>query len=419
MDVAMLDEARLRSDVTAFLGADAALMADPWPMWEAVRHAGPVFEAAGMYWVTGFETGRTLLQDPVRLSSDANRRGSRNLELRSSMTAAQRSAFDEINDFAAMFVVKTDGEQHDRLRRIAQRSFTPARIAALQAATGRYVDAMLTSIAEQDEPDFMQLAYRVPLMIIGDLLGVPDEDRELIKDWSTAWFQFRHLPDDRILTSAQAGRDFLAYVKAMIDDHRRHDSGGLIADLLNAERDDRLASEELAAMFFVLLFAGHETTTNLIGTGMLELIRHPDQWQALVDDPSLMSNAVEELLRFVTPVQWSDRLAQVDIEIEGMTIPAESSVAIALACANRDPSVFTHPDMLDVRREDARRHLSFAFGPHFCLGAHLARLEAEIAFRAVAARFPDIALRTDDLRWRGAALLRGIAALPVVLDQRD
>jgi cytochrome P450 len=410
---ATIDPSQLRADIGTLLGAHPDFLADPWPVWRSLREVGPVFEAAGVHWVSGYEAARTMLQDPARFSSDSTRRGSRAIELRSMMTVEQRSAFDEINDFAARFVVNCDGDRHDRLRRIAQRSFTPARIAALQAATARYADDILTSLAADDEADFMELAYRVPLMIIGDLLGVPDGDQQLIKDWSNVWFQFRYQPDDRILTSAQAGREFLAYVNGMIDEHRRHARDGLIAALLDAERHDRLDTDELAAMFFVLLFAGHETTTNLIGTGMLELLRRREQWERIVADPDLAPNAVEELLRFVTPVQWANRYAQEDVEVDGAAIPAGSSIAVALACANRDPSVFSDPDALDVRREEARKHVSFAFGPHFCLGAHLARLEAEITFRMVATRFPDIGLVTNDLGWRGAAPLRGLGALPV------
>jgi cytochrome P450 len=168
-------------------------------------------------------------------------------------------------------------------------------------------------------------------------------------------------------------------------------------------------------MFFVLLFAGHETTTNLIGTGTYELLRHHDQWDLLCADPGLLPNAVEELVRFVAPVQYAERYLLEDTEVAGVRLPAGTSVNAALASANRDPAVFDDPERLDVRRAEAGRHLAFGFGTHFCLGAHLARLEGRIALAELTRRFPAIELATDAPEWRGAPMLRGLAALPVTL----
>jgi cytochrome P450 len=398
------------------LAAAPDAIADPWPIWHGLRERGPVVEAAGAYWITRHAEVKAVFRDDVRFSSDARRQGTRADHLRSQMTSAQRSAFDELAEFRSLFVVMTDGAAHDRLRRIAHRAFTPRRIAELEAATTRYVTQLLDELAEQDEPDLMQLSFRLPLMIIGDLLGVPDADRRQIKEWSDTWYEHATTPDDRIFRSLRAMRDFRAYVEAMLDEHRTApDVTSLVAALVGAEHDERLTADELAAMFFVLIFAGHETTTNLIGTGTYELLRNRSQWELLRADPARTPQAVEELLRHVSPVQWNNRLALVDVTVGDTTIPAGATVLPSPACANRDERVFEEPDRLDLRRRDAGQHLAFGFGKHFCLGASLARLEAAVAIGALATRFPQLELATDTVTWRGAPSLRGLAALPVRL----
>ncbi|MCR5879586.1 cytochrome P450 [Phenylobacterium sp. J367] len=172
---------------------------------------------------------------------------------------------------------------------------------------------------------------------------------------------------------------------------------------------------ELCAMFVVLLFAGHETTTNLIGTGLLSLLQHRDQWDLLCAEPDLMRPAVEELVRYVSPVQYLGRHMVAPVEIEGIRLEAGDSVLLMIAAANRDPEVFDDPDRLNIRREGGQFHLGFGMGAHVCLGSHLARMEAVSAFRALSARYPDLSLARVDLAWRGNAKLRSLAALPVHL----
>jgi cytochrome P450 len=211
--------------------------------------------------------------------------------------------------------------------------------------------------------------------------------------------------------------EFRTYLDETLDEHRRtHDRSGLLAALMDAE-GDQLTSEELAANFVMLLLAGHETTTNLIGIGLFELLRHPDQWQALRDAPERVPSAVEELLRFVTPVQWVVRVPADDFEHGGVAIPQGQLVFLLLAAANRDPTAFSDPERLDITRSDETRHLAFGLGPHFCLGTSLARLEGRIAFEALVSRFPAMELAADNLRWRGNARLRGLESLPIALGQ--
>jgi cytochrome P450 len=201
--------------------------------------------------------------------------------------------------------------------------------------------------------------------------------------------------------------------------HRRNrGSSALVAALLDASEGDRLADDELAAMFVVLLFAGHETTTNLLGTGLLELLRHPDQWALLREDPELVPSAVEELLRWVAPIQWLARVVTQDTELGGERVGEGETVVAVLACANRDPEVFDRPQQLDVTRSDSREHLSLGFGPHFCLGASLTRLEGAVVFETLRSRFPKVELAGDTFDWRGSSMFRGLSGLPVALGVR-
>jgi cytochrome P450 len=253
-------------------------------------------------------------------------------------------------------------------------------------------------------------------MIIADLLGVPPADREQIHRWSDTIGRNRGGTEPGPLMDAHAAMlEFHAYVEAMLVEHRGRPVGGLVSSLVDAEQQESLTAKELAVMFQMLLFAGHETTTNLIGSGLLALLSNPCEWRALHAHPELVPNAVEELLRYVTPVQHSSRVALVDVEIAGTAIRAGTTVRLLTAAANRDPEVFVDPDRLDVRRENARDHLALGFGLHFCLGASLARLEGALALGRIAERFPELELATDDLHWTGSATLRRLESLPVSL----
>jgi len=396
------------------LETDPELLANPWPLWDDLREQAPVVEAGPMFLVTRHALVKEVQRDAVRFSNDSRRRGSRAEAIKESLTPERRAAWQEIMDFHGLWMQGADDPMHSRLRNIAIRAFTPARIRELADNMRMYVDEVIESMAGQDEVDLMNLALDIPLMIITDMLGVPPADRELVKGFSRKWFEFQFVKDDRIFISVEAQRGLQAYVDGMIDEHRRNpDRTTLVAALIGAEHDERLTAPELAALFFLLLFAGHETTTNLIATGMMELLSRPEQWRALVDDPGLVPHAVEEMLRYVSPVQFLTRFTLEDLELEGTPIPAGATVSTMLAAANRDPRVFAEPESFDIRRTDANDHMAFGFGPHYCLGASLSRIEGTIAVEALARRLPDLELATDTFEWRGGATLRGLAALPV------
>jgi len=397
-----------------FFETDDDLVADPWPLWAQLQEMAPVVESGPLYLVTRFAGVKDVFRRHEVFSSDSRRRGTRTIAFRESLTPERRAAWDEIAEFHALWMVTTDDPVHARLREVVHRAFTPRRIALLEQATRQYVDEAIADMAGDDTVDLMRLALDVPLFIVTDLLGVPIEDRELIKGYARQWFEFQFVTDDRVFISLQAQRNLQGYVDEMIAAQRRNPNPtSLVQAFMGAEHEHRLDPREMAANFFLFLFAGHETTTNLIATGMMEVLSRPEQWRRLVDDRTLIPNAIEEMLRYVTPAQFHNRFVLQDTEIAGTPIPAGATVTTLLAAANRDPDVFQDPQTFDVERPDADKHMTFGFGRHFCLGGPLTRLEGNIAVDALARRFPDLELATDTFHWRGGAQLRGLAELPV------
>ena len=405
----------LEERVAALFASEPEALLDPYLLFRDLREAAPVHEFGPRVLVTRHQDVKAIIRDERRFSNSARAQGSHARYLRSRVADEYKPLFDEIVAFERLYVSRSNGEDHQRLRRIAHRAFTPRRIAALGEAAQRYLDGMLEPMAQEECSDFTALAYRLPLMIIGDLLGVPHADHNLIHGWTDALARNHYNTEPEPLLEANAAmKSLAAYVEEMIEDHRRApEVPDLVETLVGAEEGERLTAQELTAMFAVLLFGGHETTTNLIAIGLLSLLRNRAQWEALCDDPALAPAAVEELLRWVTPVQFGQRLPVVDVEIAGHEIPAGQAVFTMTAGVNRDPDVFAGPETLDITRTDSGNHLSLGFGPHFCLGSSLARLEGTIVFATLAERFPEIELASDSFRFEGSSLLRRLTSLPV------
>jgi pimeloyl-[acyl-carrier protein] synthase len=320
---------------------------------------------------------------------------------------------------AGNFMLFRDPPDHTRLRSTANMAFTPRRVRAMRDPVERLTNRLVADLATaSDSVDLIaQFAYPLPVLVIAGILGIPDEDYERFRDWANVIAAAIDLPVDGLQAFAsradQVTAELTEYLGWIVAQRRADPRDDLISTMLGAQTaEGRLDGDELIATLILLLVAGHETTVNLIGNGTLALLQHRDQWQALVDDPSLARNATEELLRYDSPVQMTTRLAMEDLEIAGERVSRGANVYLVLGSANRDPAAFDDPDTLDIRRE-VGRIMSFGMGIHFCLGSPLARLEGELAFGALARELPGLELADQRPAWRPGLILRGLRALPV------
>ncbi len=308
-----------------------------------------------------------------------------------------------------------DAPDHTRLRGLVSKAFTPRSVERLRPRIAQLTEEMLAPLREAGRFDVIDdVGFPLPVTVICELLGVPSEDRELFRQHTRAMAAIL----DRDVTPAQLGEaagaalTFGAYLVPLFEQRRRAPQADLISALVAAEEaGDRLGADELLITVVLLLAAGHETTMNLIGNGLLALLRNPDQLELLRARPDLMPSAVEELLRYDSPVRLTARTALEDAVVAGEAVRAGDQVMAMLDAANHDPAVFEAPHTLDVTR-DARRHLSFGGGAHYCLGAALARAEAQVALSALVA-LPGLELATDEPRWRPLVALHGLESLPV------
>jgi cytochrome P450 len=314
-----------------------------------------------------------------------------------------------------------DAPAHTRLRSLASAAFTPGRVEVLRSHIQDIVDQLLDAIAPAGKMDVIaDLAYPLPAIVTAEMLGVPVGDRHQLKRWSEDFAEmlgnFQHNPDrvPRVLRSVE---EMTAYFHARIREFRKHPHPGLIHSLMTTEvQGERLTDEEVVANTIVTMVGGQETTTNLIGNGILTLLRNPGEMQRLRDDLSLVPSAVEELLRYESPSQHTARLAPEDLELGGRRIRKRQAVIAVMAAGNRDPEQFADPDRLDVGRND-RRHLAFGWAAHFCFGAALARIEGQVAFEAILRKLPEMTLDPVPLVWRENLGLRGLTALPIHFQQ--
>ena len=318
-------------------------------------------------------------------------------------------------DLGISNMLRADPPEHTRLRSLANEAFKPVYINQMRGHIQDIANQLLDTVQAAGRMDLIaDFAFPLPITVISEMLGVPAGDHQKFREWSS----------DLIASGALSSENFHLgpgllqlgnYVRQLIADHRRHPREDLVSQLIAAEQDgDRLSDRELLSTVILLLIAGHETTVNLIGNGMLALLQAPDQLAQLQNNPTLIKPAVEEILRFVNPVQIVNRYASEDIEIAGQKIPRGSHLQLVLAAANHDPAYVPDPDKLNITHGEAR-HVAFSQGIHYCLGAPLARLEGEIAFATLLRRLPGIhlAVAPEQVEWRPAFELRGLKALPV------
>jgi cytochrome P450 len=327
---------------------------------------------------------------------------------------------DVVQGFLSKHLLTLDPPDHTRLRKLVNKAFTARRVAALrprvEALTASLLDAMESSAAaDSGVVDLIEaFAFPLPITVICELVGIPVEDRDEFQAWSHATVSSVVTPEE----FQAAGLAMYRYFTDLVAAKREAPTDDLLSALIQArDADDSLDDRELIAMLFLLLIAGHETTANLIASGTLALLTHPAELASLLASPVLLPVAVEELLRYCSPVNHAtDRFTVSPVEIGGETVPGREWVLPVISSANRDPSRFPDPDRLDLGRETAG-HVAFGHGIHYCLGAPLARLEAEIAFGALLARFPGLSLAVPEssLRWRPSSLIHGLEKLPVRL----
>jgi cytochrome P450 len=387
---------------------------DPYPQYATMRAEAPVYEHPFGFWLlTRYDDVSWLLRAGLSVEDDKVAADSLFRRLREEMYG------DGAPRAGAVSMLDRDPPDHTRLRRLVSKAFTPRAIEGLRPRVTELVDGMLDEMAAEGRVDLVDaLAFPLPFSVIAEMLGTPPADHERIRQLTgTVVRSLEPIADPEVLAAIIAADEELTGLAAeMIAWKRANPAGDLLTALIHAEDDgDVLDDDELVAQTLLLYIAGHETTVNLIAGGALGLLRHPGQLALLRADPALVGNAVEELLRYDSPVQASRRITLEPVTVRGTTIPAGAFVMASLASANRDED-FWGADAGELRldRDNARQHVSFGAGPHHCLGASLARLEASIAFDHMVGRFPGLAL-DGDVVWNGRINLRGPAHLPVTL----
>lgn len=393
------------SDSVYFNPWDESFRANPYPHYKAFigkpPHRMELFLPIVL--IGSYPDAVAILRDPERFSSDI-----READRKETFGKAERLLF-------------ADPPNHTRLRKLISRAFTPKRINDLAPKIREFTTRLLDAVAQKGELELMaDLAVPLPVMVIAEMLGVPSADYERFKDWSDRIIESQNTPPGVPLPESvtSAFNSLKQLFIEEIAERRRKPGSDLISGLVAARDEaDALSEDELIAFAILLLLAGNETTTNLLGNGTLALMHNPDQFAMLRANRELLPRAIEEMVRYDPPAQTTVRVAKADTVVNDVEIKAESRVFVVVAAANRDPVQFPNPDQFDITRYP-NDHLSFGQGIHYCLGAALARLEASTAFGALLDRFPHLQLVTPDatLTYKGSYFLRGLAELPLAIN---
>jgi len=406
-------------DLAAFFD-DPSKFPDPYPMFRRLRELEPVHWSRYDTWVvTGYPEAEEILFNPAFAREASATQQFRHLGQR------DIDALDVVEavDIQLASLINRDPPAHTRLRKLVSRAFTPRAVASWEPRISTIVDQLVDAVAQREEFDVLHdLALPLPQTVICELLGVP------VEDVAAATSSLGHAnimtvrgggrggsntPDDlRAVAQAQLVRQ-VEYFRGVIAERRRNPQSDLISTLVQAEEEgDRLTMNELIGTVTTLIGAGHETTANLVTNGMLALIQHPEQFQLLRENPELLPQAMEEILRHETPSRGQPRIATEEVVVGGKTIEPGQQVQVILNACNRDPRVFPDPDRFDITRTDFH-HITFTAGIHYCLGASLAKAEASMMFRAIIERLGELHVAVDEVQWR-RAYIRGVVSLPVV-----
>ena len=390
---------------------DPDVLADPYPLYRRLRTEDPVHWDPYLHaWVV--TRYRDVMHVLHHFSADRT-------PTPEQLHAMNLSSFSPIAAVMVKQMLFLDAPAHTRLRSLSSSAFTPGRVRVLQSHIQQIAERLIDDVmaSPRREMDVIaDFAEPLPAIVTAEMLGVPTSDHRRLKNWTADFAEmlgnFQHNPDHvpKVLRTLE---EMLEYFRDRVRELRVHPREGLINSLLTAEiNGDRLTEEEVIANSILTMVGGQETTTNLIGNGLLTLLRHSEQLQRLRNDPQLLPSAVEELLRYESPSQHTARMAPHDLELGGRKIGKRQAVIAIMGAGNRDPERFPDPDRLDLARTD-NRHLAFGWAAHFCFGAALARIEGQISFATILRRMPNLALKQGQLCWRTNLGLRGLLALPV------
>ena len=396
----------------------AEFLHNPYPVYDQLRANDPVhWSAENGYWIITRYADIVAQVQNQQLSS--NRIGAH----AGRMPVEAKEHFRPLFAAVGSWMLMIDPPDHTRLRGLVSKAFTPGVVENMRGLVQNLINDMLASVTQRGRMDLMtELANPLPAMVIAEMLGVPATDQQQFKAWSDdiahglAGIDSARNKEELFSLYDLAQTSFLAlasYFRDKVVELRKQPRENLLSALIRAEdQGDRLTEDELLANCVLLMLAGHETTTNLIGNGVLALLRHPDQKERLARNPETIVAAVEELLRYDSPVQKMARIALTEINIAGKQIKQGDLVCFSFGAANRDPEQFVAPAQLDIERKP-NRHLAFGHGLHYCVGAALARLEGQIAINTIISRLPVLRLETEDLEWHRNFTLRGLKSLPV------
>jgi len=388
---------------------DPDVLADPYPLYRRLRTESPVHWDPYLHaWVV------TRYADVVTV---LHRFSAARTPTPEQLDAIGLSSLAPVAALMVRQMLFLDAPAHTRIRSLAAQAFTPRRVAELRRHIQEIADTLLDAVVARGRMDVIQdLAAPLPAIVTAEMLGVPTADHLQLKAWSADFAEmlgnFQHNPDRaaRVLRSTE---DMLDYFRAAVREQRTRPRPGLVSAMLQADIDgDRFTEDEVIANCIITMIGGQETTTNLIGNGVLALLRHPDELERLRREPALIGLAIEELLRYESPSQHTARLAPEDTVLGGQQIRRRQAVIAVMAAGNRDPERFPDPDRLDLARPD-NRHLAFGWAAHFCFGAPLARLEGQIAVSTLLRRLGALRLETSALTWRTNLGLRGLTGLPI------
>ena len=398
---------------------DANFISNPYRIYNYLRAMSPLL------WTDKFRSGAWVVSryaDVLAGLHDTRLSSQRSHTLTAALPPDVQGEFTTFNRIFSRWMLFLDPPEHSRLRKLLNKEFTPNMIQRMRPRIQQVVDSLLEDVVGKSEIEFMtEFANPLPVRVIAEMLGIPGEDQSDFQVWSDDLASFFGNPAATVEMGHRAQNSLVSlteYFRALLPERREHKGDDLVSLLLRVEEEgEALTNEELLAQCTLLLVAGHETTRNLLGNGMLALLQHPEQLARLKENPSLINSAVREFARFDSPVQFSGRAAAEDFTWHDKEIKKGQTVILLLGSANHDPEKFTDPDTLDISRDEGMS-LSFGHGTHFCIGAALANAEAEIAFTSLLERTSNLTMLDETPAWRANMSFRGLSQLPLALSVR-